>query len=110
MCPQQVTVSYDLLNLPPQFSTHITPLHSPKQGSSNMNISQLVPSTQSQQTILRTPLYTPAQTANIQPSTFTIDTIHSNPQNHPTFSRTLSRPQLPLIANYPLLFLKDKYK
>ena len=55
-----------------------------------------------EQTILRVPLYTPAQSSNIQPSNFTINTINKNPQTHPTTSRTLSRSPLPLIPNNPL--------
>ena len=55
-----------------------------------------------EQTILRTSLYTPVQTSNIQPSTFTINTINKNPQTHPTTSRTLSRSPLPHIQNNPL--------
>ena len=82
--------------------THNTPHHSPHQGSSHMNIVQHVSSTQSQQTVLRTQPYTPAQTYNIQPST--TNTIYTNPDNHPTTSRTLCRPSIPLIPNYPLSY------
>ena len=45
--------------------------------------------------------YTPAKTSNVQPSTFTINTIQPNPQNHPTTSRLLSRPPLALIPITP---------
>ena len=57
---------------------------------------QHVTQTQSQQTNLRTPPYTPAQTSNVQPSTFTIKIIHTNPQTHPTTSKEPSRPPLPI--------------
>ena len=65
-----------------------------------MNIVQHVFSTQSQQTILRTPPYASAQTSNKQPTTFTRNTIHTNPLlDYPSTSRTLSRPPLHLIPN-----------
>ena len=69
-----------------------------------MNIVQHVPPAQSQQTILRTPPFTPAQTSYIQPSTFTIYTIHTNPHNYPTTNSTLFRPPLPFIPNNPLSY------
>ena len=67
-----------------------------------MNIVQHVTQTEPQQTTLRTPPYTPAQTSNVQRSTFAINTIHTNPQTHPKISRTLSRPPSPVIPNNPL--------
>ena len=67
-----------------------------------MNIAQQIPPTPSQQIILRTSSHTPPQTSNTQLSTFTINTIHTNPQTHTAVSRTLSRPSLPLIPNNPL--------
>ena len=67
-----------------------------------MNFVQHVTQAQRQQIILRTPPYTPAQTPNVQPSTFAINEIHTNPQTHPTTSRTLFRPPIPNIPNNPL--------
>ena len=101
---QQVIRSYDPPSIPPQFSSHTTPHNSPKQGSSNMHIVQHVPHTQCQQIMLRTPPYTPAQISNVQPSIFTQNTIHTNPQTHPTLSKTLSGPPLPVIPNNPLSY------
>ena len=104
MFPQQVTRSYDPPPVPRQFSTHNTPLHSPQRGFSNINIIQHVLFTQSQQPILRKLPYTPAQTSNIQHSTFTINTIQTNPQSHQTTTRTLSRPPSSPILNNPLSY------
>ena len=98
---QQVSRSYDPPPIPPQISTHTTPHNSPQQGSSNMNLVQHVTQTQPKQTILRSPPCTPAQPLNVQPSTFALNTIHTSPQTHPTFSRTLYRPPLPVIPNNP---------
>ena len=72
--------------------------------SSNMHIVQHVHQTQSQQTTVRTPPYTPAQTSYVQPSIFAINTIHTNPQTHPTTTRTLCRPPLPAIPNHRLSY------
>ena len=70
--------------------------------SPNMKIIQHITQTQSPQTPFRTPSFSPAQTPNVQPSTFTINTIHSIPQTCPITSRTLSRP--PVILNKPLSY------
>ena len=48
--------------------------------------------TQTTQTTIRTPLYTPAQTSNIQQSVFTINTIHTILHVHSLTSRKLLRP------------------
>ena len=69
-----------------------------------MNIVQHVTQTQSQQITLSTPPYIPVQTPIVQPSTFAINTSHTNPQTHQTNSRTLSRPPLPVIPNNLLSF------
>ena len=100
----QLTRTYDPPPVAPQFSAHNTLHHSPQQGSSNINIVQHVPPAQSQQTNLRTPPYTPTQTSYIRPSTFTINTIHINPDNYPTTSRILSRPPLPLVPDNPFSY------
>ena len=44
------------------------------------------------------------QTCKLNNITFTINTIHSNTQTHPTIFRTLSRPPLPVILNNPLSY------
>ena len=69
-----------------------------------LQIIQHVLSTQSQQTILRTLPYTPAQTSNLQASTFTMNTIQTNPRNHQPTSRKLSRPPLSHTPKNPLLY------
>ena len=104
MIPQQVTRSHDPPPIPLQLCTHNTPHNSPQQGSSKMNIAQNVSQFQSQQTILCTPSYTQASTSKTQLSTFTTNTIHTNPQTYTTTSRTLSRPPLPLIPNNSLSY------
>ena len=75
---QQVTRSFDPPPIPPQFSTHSTFHNSPQHYSSSMHMVQHVPQIQSQQTTLRTPPYTSAQTSNVQSSIFAIDTIHTS--------------------------------
>ena len=61
-----------------------------------------VDQTQPQQTILRTPPYTPAQTPNVLSSPFAMNTVHTNPQIHPKTFSTLSRPLIHVIPNNPL--------
>ena len=96
---QQVQQTYNPPSIPPEFSTNKTPCYSPKQGSSNTNISIALNSTRTQsqqraptrQTTLRTPKYTPAQTSITQQTISTFTTFQANPQLHPTISKKLSR-------------------
>ena len=75
-----------------------------------MNIAQNPIQTQSSQidttrkTTLLTALYTPAHTSPTQQSLFTTNTIHTNPQLHPTTLRTVSRSPLPTILNNQLSY------
>ena len=101
---QQVKRTYEPPPLPPQFSTDDAPHNSAQKRSSNMNIAQHATKTQFRQITLRTPQYTLAQTSNVQTSTFSINSIHTNPQTHPTTSSTPSRRPLLIIPNNPLSY------
>ena len=100
MFPQQITRSNDPCPLPPQFSELILPitLHNKILQirilyNIFLQLNRNKPFCVHYHTIQLKPLM------NVQPSTFTINRIHTNPQTHPTTSRTLSRPPSPLFPN-----------
>ena len=105
--------NYDPPPPPSNHSTHSTPHNSSQQGSSNifstrqptLNETQFqttTPPTQSPQTIPYIPAQQPVQ--SVTQSTFTINTLHTNPITNVTTSHTLSPPPIPLIQNNPLSY------